>query len=234
MMHISIPKPCHEDWNAMTPNQQGRHCTACAKTVVDFTGMSDEEVKYFFINKKKEESVCGRFKNEQLRRITIELPYNIYTITMPLWKQFLTACLLAFSSMLFSCDAGINNGATLGVMVPSVTTGDTVRPIPPPPPMLGGVMLQFDTIKKPTCSTIKGDTVYMEGFTAGDISIVPAENIMPVEVMGEPAIVQPDTLETMLTGKVAVGTSMPVSSQAIDTVTIKKDQPDCDNDFIKL
>jgi len=66
-MHISIPKPCHEDWTAMTPNEQGRHCNVCCKTVMDFTGMNDEEVKYFFIKKKKEAPVCGRFKNEQLQ-----------------------------------------------------------------------------------------------------------------------------------------------------------------------
>ncbi len=40
MLKLSIPKPCHEDWAAMTPNEQGRHCAVCAKTVTDFTQMS--------------------------------------------------------------------------------------------------------------------------------------------------------------------------------------------------
>lgn len=49
----------------MIPDQQGRHCNVRCKPVVDFTSMNDDEVKCFFLNKKKEESVCGRFKNEQ-------------------------------------------------------------------------------------------------------------------------------------------------------------------------
>ena len=37
-MHIA--KPCHEDWNRMSPNDQGRHCAACEKTVVDLVPLS--------------------------------------------------------------------------------------------------------------------------------------------------------------------------------------------------
>ena len=58
---IQIPKPCHEDWNKMTPKEQGRFCDSCCKIVVDFTKMNDEELKAFFLNKKKEEKLCGQF-----------------------------------------------------------------------------------------------------------------------------------------------------------------------------
>ena len=51
MLKITIPQPCHEDWDKMLPNPRGRHCNACAKTVVDFSIMSDVEVQQFFINK---------------------------------------------------------------------------------------------------------------------------------------------------------------------------------------
>jgi hypothetical protein len=74
---------------------------------VDFSLLSYEEVKQFFLHEKKEK-VCGRFKQDQLHRIIIALPVNILQITMPRWKQFLTACLLVFSSMLFYCDALID------------------------------------------------------------------------------------------------------------------------------
>ena len=103
MLKISIPTPCHEDWSKMDTNEQGRHCNSCMKTVVDFTNMSDEEVKNFLINKKQEHT-CGRFKTTQLQRIEIELPQNIYYIQMPLWKRFLVACLVVFSTTLFSCE----------------------------------------------------------------------------------------------------------------------------------
>jgi len=116
MFNITIPKPCHEGWENMLPNQQGRHCNACAKTVIDFTGMSDAAVKEFFIA-KKEEQVCGRFKDEQLHRIVVDLPENILYIAMPLWKKFLAACLIIFSSTLFSCDTTINGEPSTGKLL---------------------------------------------------------------------------------------------------------------------
>ena len=64
-MRLSVPKPCHEDWNKMTLNEQGAFCKVCAKTVVDFSTMSDEEVLNYFKN-KGEEKTCGRFKASQL------------------------------------------------------------------------------------------------------------------------------------------------------------------------
>ena len=64
---VSIPKPCHEDWNQMTPNQQGRHCNVCVKTVVDFTNMEPKEIKSFF-EEKKGEKVCGHFRTNQVER----------------------------------------------------------------------------------------------------------------------------------------------------------------------
>ncbi len=60
---IQIPKPCHEDWNRMTPNEQGRHCAQCAKTVVDFTGWQPAEIIFYL---KMNAGACGRFRNDQL------------------------------------------------------------------------------------------------------------------------------------------------------------------------
>jgi hypothetical protein len=64
-MHISVENPCHEDWQKMTPETQGRFCGACEKTVVDFSEMSDAEILLYF-SKPKIEKVCGRFRPEQL------------------------------------------------------------------------------------------------------------------------------------------------------------------------
>jgi hypothetical protein len=64
-MRISIENPCHEDWQTMTPETQGRFCGACEKTVVDFTTMSDAEILHYF-SKPSVEETCGRFRVEQL------------------------------------------------------------------------------------------------------------------------------------------------------------------------
>lgn len=105
MLPISIPVPCHENWDNMQPRNDGRHCSACAKTVVDFTVMSDEEVLHYLDTQKGR--VCGRFSAVQLNRKTIVLAEDIYKIPMPLWKRFLAAGLIAFSTILFSCDAHV-------------------------------------------------------------------------------------------------------------------------------
>jgi CarboxypepD_reg-like domain/Secretion system C-terminal sorting domain len=65
-LYISIAEPCHEDWNEMSPVEQGRHCAVCQKNVVDFTEKNDEDILDFFKNYNG--SACGRFMDEQLNR----------------------------------------------------------------------------------------------------------------------------------------------------------------------
>lgn len=45
---LSIPTPCTEDWNAMTPDKNGKFCASCQKTVVDFSRMTDAEIFNYF------------------------------------------------------------------------------------------------------------------------------------------------------------------------------------------
>ncbi|TDW96553.1 hypothetical protein [Dinghuibacter silviterrae] len=65
-MQIHIPEPCTASWDQMTPTDKGRHCAACAKQVVDFTGLTDEQVLRYF--QTAAGSTCGRFTTGQLRR----------------------------------------------------------------------------------------------------------------------------------------------------------------------
>jgi hypothetical protein len=67
---ISIPTPCTEDWNAMTPDKNGKFCASCQKTVVDFSRMSDAEIFHYFDNFKG--STCGNFSEKQLNTPIIE------------------------------------------------------------------------------------------------------------------------------------------------------------------
>ena len=56
---LTIPKPCHEDWNKMQPEEKGKFCGSCQKQVVDFSNMNDRQVAEFF-KKPSDGSVCGR------------------------------------------------------------------------------------------------------------------------------------------------------------------------------
>jgi hypothetical protein len=136
LFKIHIPEPCHEDWDKMTPNTQGAFCNSCAKTVVDFSGKSDEEVqKYLLENIDKK--ICGRFLPSQLDEEPAEEPklkialepqpskWNFPTYLMPIITPFRIAAmsLMLFASLaLSSCgnsnEAGGNDdGKTVGIMV---------------------------------------------------------------------------------------------------------------------
>jgi len=175
MFKISIPKPCHEDWSEMSPNEQGRHCNACAKTVVDFTAMSDDQVKNFFIN-KKEERVCGRFQQKQLDQLVIDLPSNIFRIDMPLWKKFLVASLVVFSTTLFSCNTSIDGQLTGEPIELLKNTSNKLEP--GSNGMVGMLMVNFPDTTKPGVqdpNTVKGGMVvtYEEPTIKGDIEMLP-------------------------------------------------------------
>lgn len=64
--YLQIPTPCHEDWNKMTANEQGRYCDSCCKTVVDFQVMTDQQILNYF--NTVQGKTCGRFSTDQLNR----------------------------------------------------------------------------------------------------------------------------------------------------------------------
>ena len=130
MLQLTIPKPCNENWDNMTQDENGRHCSKCAKTVIDFTKMTTEQIQEIF-TQKNTGGICGRFNKVQLKQTQIELPQNIFHIYLPLYKRFLVASLLVFSAALFSCQA---NTTGEPVKMPELTmnkktiaiTGDTI------------------------------------------------------------------------------------------------------------
>lgn len=65
-LRVSIPEPCHENWNHMSPTDKGRHCNSCDKVVVDFSTMSDTQIVDYF--KAVNTKTCGRFRSDQLNR----------------------------------------------------------------------------------------------------------------------------------------------------------------------
>lgn len=60
---LHIPKPCHENWNNMTPTEKGAICSACQKDVIDYSQATPLQLRNVL---KHKSGVCGRFKPEQL------------------------------------------------------------------------------------------------------------------------------------------------------------------------
>ncbi len=82
-LSIAIPQPCQQDWAAMTPAAQGRHCAACDKVVVDFTQKTDAEILTLLT---RAAAPCGRFRVEQLNR-----PLLSRVASAPPWRTWLAA-----------------------------------------------------------------------------------------------------------------------------------------------
>ncbi len=84
-IHIHIPNPCSQNWDEMTPVQQGRFCGHCQKGVIDFTEWSDTAL-YNFLSKNNGH-LCGRFLSTQVDK-PIAIPYQpssrLYRIALAL------------------------------------------------------------------------------------------------------------------------------------------------------
>jgi len=95
----------------MVPNEQGRYCSACSKTVIDFTNYSDQEIADYFIARNGH-SVCGRLFRQQIDRIRIEVPETIFISRQPSWKKFLVICLLVFGTSVFPFETTLSQSPT--------------------------------------------------------------------------------------------------------------------------
>lgn len=100
--NINIPEPCHENWNKMTPNENGSFCLSCSKSVIDFTSMLPDEIQQFFVPNQSEK-ICKRFRKSQLESVTIQIPRQIFYSQTNYRKMFLLALFVAMGTTLFSC-----------------------------------------------------------------------------------------------------------------------------------
>lgn len=148
---LSVTSPCHEKWEQMTPDQHGRFCASCQKTVVDFTAMSDRQIVEYF--KKSAASTCGRFYSDQLNREVVApqkgLPWLRYffQFTWPAFILFLKSCgqkekLTGDYVMEEKIDE--REFLTMGFALPQITPVDTSKP-------------SNEKMEKVSCSTVVGD-----------------------------------------------------------------------------
>lgn len=165
---ISVPKPCHEDWSAMTPREQGRHCAQCDHVVADLTRTTDAQLVALFTSDARPK--CARFDARQLDRVlgAAEQPR---AGALPL---------AAFSSLV-AVAAGHQAIAQGGPVVrPMVKLGEAAisRPAPPPPVVVGKIMAVPHSIPPVCAGTITGDSIahpvadpILERIETGNVSI---------------------------------------------------------------
>ena len=188
---IAIPEPCQEDWNKMTPNDQGCFCMSCAKTVLDFTTMLPEEVQHFFIQNQNQ-NICGRMRKSQLDSITIQIPSSVLYKQTQYHKMFLLALFIIMGTTLFSCadkngnkqkidavevvkDTTTSTQITVGMMLPE--KNNTQNHVQPPGPATKVNHVKFINPQTNACEeTTKNETVVEDVIYNGGISFeFPAE-----------------------------------------------------------
>lgn len=123
-MNLRIEEPCHENWNLMTPQEKGRHCDKCCKTVFDFTKMPTEEVIRFIASRKKD-SVCGRFTSDQVQ---VPSPAKVNPKISWTFKKFLAALVLVFGGALFIGCGNETMGEMIVVDTPPAKMGTVAAP----------------------------------------------------------------------------------------------------------
>ena len=152
-MEISIQKPCHENWDAMTPNEQGAFCNKCVKTVIDFSTKSIEEIKEFF-SAKQDEKVCGRFEKSQLTSLSFDAFFNEFK-GFNFTKRFAVILYFTFGMWLFNASSGSAQTA-----IHEKGDVQVVNPI------LGGVRAmpsKQDTVKPSTKPAIRPHNTSIKG-----------------------------------------------------------------------
>lgn len=180
---IIVPEPCQEDWSQMTPVEKGRHCDACCKTVVDFTGWSVRNIADF-LRKKQSERVCGRFRSEQLN---VPVSYTseqwvetVVRAPFTFLQRVALIFLLAFGLLVSAC----NDDVTGEPLESEQAIGDTVlQAAPPQNHELTGIVLH-EVVPEPD-SGIKAQSVEKKA-KKRVIEAVPEEP--PQETMGVPVM----------------------------------------------
>ncbi|MFV8353082.1 energy transducer TonB [Flavobacterium sp. XS2P14] len=184
---IAIPEPCQEDWNKMTPNDQGRFCMSCAKTVIDFTAMLPEEVQHFFIQNQNQ-NICGRMKKSQLDSLTIQIPSRALYIQTQYHKMFLLALFISMGTTLFSCadkngnkqkidavevveDTTKASQITLGMMLPE--KNNTQNHVQPPGPATKVNHVKFKKTRAIECGKV---TSKKEQETKNETNVIYEDN----------------------------------------------------------
>jgi len=60
---VEIKKPCTVNLDSVIPNENGKFCSVCQTSVIDFTQKSTEEIASYF-QTYRPEKMCGVFKSE--------------------------------------------------------------------------------------------------------------------------------------------------------------------------
>lgn len=166
----------------MSPNEKGRFCQSCSKTVVDFTTMQKEKIEdYLALNSGNK--ICGRFRVTQLEQIQIKIPQQLIEEQTNFHKLFLLTLLIAMGTTLFNCSD--QNGNTKKIETVEVIDSTTNNSKP---------LLKTSTIPEVKSDFSKCKTVPKKQDSVNVIEIqTPIVTGEIIDVLGAIAIEPPET-----------------------------------------
>lgn len=178
MAQIAIAKPCNEVWENMTSTTaDARFCANCRKQVIDFSKMTDRQIKFLLENQPKER-ICGRLAASQLNRPLAVV--NFEESSVPWWQRWLVAAtaLIGWKQML-------------------------AQEVPPPPPTIvvqdtdsttrrvDAALIEFTgTVYDENYEPIIGAKVEIENTSARVLSDVDGKFVLKLDPLVAPEIVK--------------------------------------------
>jgi len=223
---LTIPKPCHEDWNTMTPNEKGKFCSSCSKTVVDFTQKSSKEIQEYLVANKGQR-VCGHFYRKQLDSIVIQLPETTFYQSLTFQKLFILSLLFTMGTTLLSCktETGkkqkiekveiIDSIPKVELVIDSLKIEkDTIvkkrkRKVPPPPAITEITIIE-------TTGEVQEELV--EPFDINKIEELPEEEELEEDILLHPkdSIPEVEIMGDIIEGEVVMESNEPYSFFQVD------------------
>jgi len=168
-LHISTP--CHEDWSKMTPDERGRYCTACQKTVVDFTGMIDAEIIRYI--SRAGSNICGRLLPGQMNRTLVPLS-PVQRNGGKGWQFLLAGLMLTTEGSMPHHPAATGSGSSQ--MAPAPVREDSTDAI-----LMGVLVPQMELDTPAPAKVMEVDT---PGIVKGEISVQPIDTALEVKLPG--------------------------------------------------
>lgn len=102
MKKFTVPKPCHEKWENMLPEEKDRFCTSCQTKVYDFSQSADHEIQEIYEREKG--NVCGMLAGAPRPSYLQKTAANFYHFTRQHCARFsLFTAAASFLMVLSGC-----------------------------------------------------------------------------------------------------------------------------------
>ena len=160
---LLLSTPCTESWNAMTPAAGGRHCAACAKTVVDFSQKTDAEILRYLAH-ASQANVCGRLRPDQVGRT---LAAGARPPLAGRWPGWLGALLAAASLAPLIAEQAAGQPLALAAPSPGLAPVAATQPTAEALPPAGSYRVEGVVLDARTHTPIVGATILLQGTGSG-------------------------------------------------------------------